>query len=180
MKIETVILEPLPNFAFEIGLFLANLEKIRKGWRNAVKDLTKDELAAKILPEVQPIGTIIIHIAEAEYFWIQEIVSGKPMTEEIKELLHHDLWFKDFADENLDIDYCLQVVEKIHQLTQETLLNFTDKDVEKTFVRHREDGEIHYSLRWIFVHLLEHDAEHKGQMMMIKRLIRNKAQNSEL
>lgn len=177
MKIETVVLESLPSFAQEIGLFLANLEKIRKGWRDAVKDLTKNELSEKILPEVQPIGTIIIHLAEAEYFWIQEIVSGKPMTNEIKELLHHDLWFKDFAAENLDVDYCLQVVEKIHQLTRETLLNFTDADLEKTFVRRFEDSEKHYSLRWIFVHLLEHDAEHKGQMMMIKRLIRNKAAN---
>ncbi len=173
MKIETVNLQPVPNFSPEIGLFLAGLEKIRSAWRDAVKDLSKAELAHKILPDVQPIGTIIIHIAEAEYFWIQQIVDGKELTTEIQNLLHHDLWFKDFAAHDLDIDYCLEVVEKIHQMTLETLAKLTVEDLEKTFVRVREDGETHYSLRWIFVHLLEHEAEHKGQMMMIKRIIKN-------
>lgn len=172
MNIETKLLQPVPNFSREIGLFLASLEKIRSEWREAVKDLSKSELAANILPEIQPIGTIIIHIAEVEYFWIQEIVSGNPMTDKIKDLLHHDLWFKDFAAENLDIEYCLEVIEKIHQMTRETLATFTDEDLEKTFVRTREDSETHYSLRWIFVHLLQHDAEHQGQIMMIKRLLR--------
>lgn len=173
MKIETRSLEPLPNFAHEIGLFLANLEKIRKGWRDAVKDLTKEELAAKILPDVQPIGTMIIHIAEAEYFWTQQIISGKEFTEEIKNLMHHDLWFKDFAAHNLDIEYCLEVVDQIHQMTRETLATFNDDDLQKTFVHQHENGETHYSLRWILVHLLEHDAEHKGQMLMIKRLLKS-------
>jgi uncharacterized damage-inducible protein DinB len=174
MKIETVTLSPVAGFSPEIGLFLASLYKIRHAWREAVKDLSKDELAAKILPDVQPIGTIIIHIAEAEYFWIQQIVEGKEFTEEIRNLLHHDLWFKDFAAHDLDIDYCLEVVEKIHHLTQKTLAKFTDDDLEKTFVRQVENGERHYSLRWIFIHLLEHDAEHKGQMLMIKRLLKAK------
>ncbi len=174
MKIETNILQPLPNFSREIGLFLASLEKIRSAWQDAVKDLTKTELATKILPAVQPIGTIIIHIAEAEYFWIQEVVSGKKFTDEINELLHHDLWFKDFAAEDLDIEYCLEVVEKIHFMTRETLSELTDEHLEKLFIRKYQDKESHVSLRWIFTHLLEHDAEHKGQILMIKRLLRNK------
>ncbi len=173
MQIETINLQTVPTFSREIGLFLASLEKIRKKWREAVKDLSKSELATRILPEIQPIGTIIIHIAEAECFWMQEIVEGKPMTDEIKDLFHHDLWFKDFATEDLDIEYCLEVVEKIHFMTRKTLSEFTDDDLEKTFARRREDRETHYSLRWIFVHLLEHDAEHKGQIMMIKRLLRS-------
>lgn len=172
MKTETVTLRSVSNFSPEIGLFLASLYKIRSAWRDAVKDLSKAELAHKILPDVQPIGVIIIHIAEADYFWIQQIVGGKEFTAEIQNLLHHDLWFKDFAAHDLDIDYCLSVVDKIHQMTRETLAKMTDADLDKTFVRVRDDRETHYSLRWIFVHLLEHDAEHKGQIMMIKRLVR--------
>lgn len=121
---------------------------------------------------MQPIGTIIIHLAEAEYFWMQEIVAGKEFTDEIEDLLHHDLWFKDFAAEDLDVNYCLQTVEKIHVLTRDTLSKLTDDDLEKLFARKREDRESHYSLRWIFTHLLQHDAEHQRQMLMLKRLIR--------
>ncbi len=172
MKVKTETLLPVENFSREIGLFLASLEKIRGEWRKSVKSLTKQELAAKILPDVQPIGTLIMHIAESEHYWIQEIVSGKQMTAEITDLLHHDLWFKDFAAEDLDIAYCLETVEKIHDMTRETLSKFTDEDVDKLFIRKEENGESHFSLRWIFTHLLQHDAEHQGQMMMIKRLVR--------
>ncbi|MCU0238795.1 MAG: DinB family protein [Pyrinomonadaceae bacterium] len=172
MKGKTKVLQPVDNFSREIGLFLASLEKIRSEWRETVKDLTKIELATKILPTVQPIGTLIIHIAEAEYYWIQCVVSGKEFTKEINDLLHYDLWFKNFADYDLDIDYCLKTVEKIHQMTQETLSKFTDNDLEKLFVRTENNGETHISLRWIFTHLLQHDAEHQGQITMIKRLIR--------
>jgi uncharacterized damage-inducible protein DinB len=122
--------------------------------------------------ETFPRETLIMHIAESEYYWIQEIVSGKPMTAAIVDLLHHDLWFKDFAAEDLDVAYCLEVVEKIHVMTRNTLSKFTDGDIEKLFARKREDKETYYSLRWIFVHLLQHDAEHQGQIMMIKRLVR--------
>jgi uncharacterized damage-inducible protein DinB len=174
MKIEIVELKPVENFTREIGLFLASLEKIRSEWRESVKDLTKTELAAKILLDVQPIGTLIMHIAEAEYFWIQEIVSSKPMSDEIKDLLHHDLWFKDFGAEDLEVEYCLEVVEKIHVMTRGTLSEFTDEDVEKLFIRKEENSESHFSLRWIFTHLLQHDAEHQGQIMMIKRLLRKR------
>ncbi len=172
MKIEIVNLLPTPGFSREIGLFLASLEIIRQEWREAVRDLSKTELAAKILPDVQPIGTIIVHLAEAEYFWIQEIISGREMTEEIKNLLHHDLWFKDFGAEDLDAVYCIKTVEKIHKLTRERLSKFNDDDLEHLFIRKSKDKESHYSLRWIFTHLLDHEGTHKGQILMIKRLIR--------
>lgn len=172
MKIETNTLEPVPNFPLEIGFFLASLEKIRSEWRESVKDLTKQELAAKILPDVQPIGTLIMHIAETEHYWIQEIVCGKPLTDEIIDLLHHDLWFKDFAAEDLSIADCLEAVEKIHFMTREALAKFTVDDVDKVFIRKQENGESHFSLRWVFTHLLQHDAEHQGQIMMIKRLVK--------
>ena len=171
MKIENVALLPEPNFSREIGLFLSGLEKVRKQWREAVVDLSKEELARKVLPAVQPIGTLILHIAEAEYFWIQTIVWGEEMTEEIKNLLYWDLWFGDFASKNLDVRYCLTAVEKIHELTLQVLAQFTDDDLEQTFIRRREDLESHYTLRWIFVHLIEHEATHKGQIAMLKRLL---------
>ncbi len=170
MKIENIALLPTPNFSREIGLFLSGLEKVRKQWREAVENLSKEELARKIFPDVQPIGTLILHIAEAEYFWIQTIIHGEEMTEEIKDLLHWDMWFDDFASKDLDSRYCLNAVEKVHELSRRVLAQLSDDDLEKTFVRDREDRKSHYSLRWILLHLIEHEATHKGQIMMLKRL----------
>jgi uncharacterized damage-inducible protein DinB len=172
MKIENVALSPVPNFSRDIGFFLSGLEKVRKQWREAVMDLSKEELARKVFPEVQPIGTLILHIAEGEYFWIQTVVQGVEMTEEVKNLLHYDMWFDDFASKDLDSRYCINAVETIHEMTREALARFNDDDLEKTFIRRREDRESHCSLRWILLHLTEHEATHKGQIMMLKRLVR--------
>ena len=172
MKVENVVLQPTPNFSREIGFFLSGLEKVRKQWREAVVDLSKDELARKVFLEVQPIGTLILHIAEGEYFWIQTVIQGEEMTEEIKNLLHYDMWFDDFASKDLDLQYCLNAVETVHELSRRALTRFSDEDLEMTFVRQREDRESHCSLRWILLHLIEHEATHKGQIMMLKRLLR--------
>jgi hypothetical protein len=104
---ETISIEPMAGFISEIGSFLSSLEKKRSAWREGAPFLTKAELATKIMPDVQPIGTIIIHLAKVEYFWIQQIVEEKEFTDEIGKLLHHDLSFKDFAAYDLDVQYCL-------------------------------------------------------------------------
>lgn len=174
-EVEKIRLEPVPNFTPEIGLYLSSLYKIRQSWKEALKDISKAELATKILPNVQPIGTLIIHLAEAEYFWIQQVVGGREFTKEIEDLLHHDLWFKDFAAENLDFDYCLRTLDEIHEMTLKTLSSFNETDVDRFFLR--QDLNREYSLRWILVHLLEHEAEHKGQILMIKRLIKENKSN---
>ena len=169
MKIETITLKPLPNFSKEIGYYVAGIEAIRRDWREKVKDLNNGQLATKILPDIQPIGTMIIHLAEAEYWWTQCVIEGKEFTQEIKDLLHHDLWFKDFSVEDLDANYCLETVDKIHEMSVQTLSIFKDEDLEKFFVR--SDNSNKYSLRRILHNLYDHEATHKGQILMIKRVL---------
>jgi uncharacterized damage-inducible protein DinB len=172
MKIERNFFEPVSGFPHEIGFYLAGILDIRRQWRNVVDDLTKEELAAKILPEVQPIGTLIIHIAEAEYWWMQCVVEHKEFTDEIRQMMHHDLWFEDFAAKELDVEYCLGVVDKVHQMTLETLSKFSDEDLERFFIRDYQDKKGEFSLRWILHNLYDHEATHKGQILMIKRILR--------
>ena len=95
------------------------------------------------------------------------------MTEEIKNLLHWDLWFGDFGSKDLDAQYCINAVEEVHELSRQVLAQFGDDNLGKTFVRRREDRESHYTLRWILLHLIEHEATHKGQIMMLKRLLQS-------
>ena len=172
MKTERNEFNPTPNFTPEIGFYLAGIEDIRRQWHVIVEDLSKTELAAKVLPDVQPIGTLIIHLAEAEYWWMQCIVERKEFSDDIKKMMHHDLWFDDFASKDLDVAYCFDAVDKVHAMTLETLAKFTDNDLEKFFTRDYEDKQKEYSLRWILHNLYDHEATHKGQILLIKRLLR--------
>ena len=58
MNIEHIDLVLPPDYPREVGLFLGGLEKVRRQWREAVKDLSDEELARKIFPEVQSIRTL--------------------------------------------------------------------------------------------------------------------------
>jgi uncharacterized damage-inducible protein DinB len=166
---EQTTIVSLPDFSREIGLCLAGIEDIRHQWISVVQELNAAQIAQKIHQDVQPIGTIIIHIAEAEYWWINCVVAGNDFAQNIKDLMHHDLWFKDFAEYNLDVKYCIDVVNTIHEMTKKTLLQFSDENLVRVF--ERPDNRKQYSLRWILHNLYEHEATHKGQIMMIKRLI---------
>ena len=51
------------------------------------------------------------------------------------------------------------------------LAEFKDSDLERIFSIER-GGEAHErSLRWILHHLIDHEAQHKGQILMLKRLL---------
>lgn len=66
MKIEREILKPMPGMAREIGFYLSGIEETRAELRNAVADLTKEDLGRRVAPKAHQIGNLILHIGEAE------------------------------------------------------------------------------------------------------------------
>lgn len=173
MKVEREVLEPIAGFATEIGYFLSSLEETRGVMFEAISDLTNEELARNILPELNSIGQLVLHIGESEYWWIQEIVGGKPMSEDEKKFAHYnENGFEDFTEKNFSAEYCTEKLNQIHVLTRSLLAKFSDADLENMYVLKRPDKEIHLSLRRILFHLLDHEATHKGQISMLKRILR--------
>lgn len=173
MKIEKEVLEPIAGFATEIGYFLSSLEETRGAIREAISGLTDEDLARNILPNLNSIGQLVLHLGEAEYWWIQEIVGGKPMSDDEKKFAHYnENGFEDFTKKSYSAEYCIEKLAQIHTRTRKLLAEFSDADLDNIYVVKRPDKEIHLSLRRILFHLLDHEATHKGQIMMLKRLLR--------
>lgn len=173
MKTEREILEPMPGFSREIGFYLSAMEEIRSRTRKVVEDLSDEENAQKVLPTAQPIGALVLHIGEAEFWWIQSIVADKEMNEEMHRIAHSNDWEKDdFAEKGYGTKYCIEAIDKISQMTREFLANLADEDLEKIHIVRKPDKEVHLNLRRILLHLSEHEAAHTGQISMLKRLLR--------
>ena len=173
MKVEREVLEPMAGVSREIGFYLSGLEEVRKELRQAAADLSDEENSRKILPNVQPVGALILHIGEAEFWWIQSIVMGREMDEEMHRIAHSDNWEADnFIEKGYSAEYCIEAIDKISRMTRETLADFTDEDLEKIHVLNKPDKRIEISLRSILHHLVQHQATHKGQILMLKRLMR--------
>jgi uncharacterized damage-inducible protein DinB len=55
--------------------------------------------------------------------------------------------------------------------TREVLSSRSDDDLERITPFERGGEKYEYTLRWMLHHLIDHEAQHKGQILMLKRLM---------
>jgi uncharacterized damage-inducible protein DinB len=174
MEIEKRTLAPVAGFAGELAFYLGSLEELRNRLRQATADLTADELTARAFPSAHQIGNLILHIGEAEAGWIWQIIAGKELSEEEKKFVHwNDTTERDFVEKAYSAADCLEIIDRISRKSRELLIGLTDADLDKIFGYRRDNGQkAEVTLRWVLVHLLDHEAVHRGQISMLKRLLR--------
>ncbi|HLM01855.1 MAG TPA: DinB family protein [Pyrinomonadaceae bacterium] len=172
-------LEARAGFSREIGFYLSGWEKTRAELREIVSDLSREELSRRILPGAHQIGGLILHLGESEAGWIHERITGKELSDEERRFVHWcDTTETDFAEKGCTAQDCLERIDKISEMSREILREFTDGDLERLFAYERDGGErVEVSLRWVLHHLIDHEANHKGQISMMKRFLREAVQN---
>lgn len=156
-----------------IGYYLSGMEEVRGQVCDTVRQMNVEKLGRPPFLGAHSIGALVLHIGEAEWWWIQCVVAGHQLTDEDKKAPFWDVLDDPdgFILRGYTADFCLQEIEKIRNQTRDLLYSYNDKDLERiiSFERH---GETHnYNLRWILHHLIDHEAQHKGQILMLKRLM---------
>src|SRR5688572_17606815 len=153
-------LNSIPGFSIELGFYLAAMEEVREQLREAVERLSDDEIGRPAIPDAHSIGALVLHIGEAEWYWLECVVSGNKVTDEIRCAPYWDV-LKDptgFSAKSYSAEFCLSEIKKIREQTHRTLAPFQDSDLERIFSIERR-GETHErSLRWILHHLIDHEA----------------------
>ena len=167
------VLTPQPGLSTGIGYCLAGMEEVRRQVEVAVKDIPDDQIGRPPFLGAHSIGGLVLHIGEAEWFWMQMVVAGHELTEEDKTAPFWDV-LEDVdavARKGYTTEFCLSEIDKIRNQTRDVLFSYNDKDLERiiTYERHGETTE--YNLRWILHRLIDHEAQHKGQILMLKRLM---------
>jgi len=170
------ILQPVMNLSPGLGLALAAMNEVREQLQKTVSELTNEEVAQCAVRGAHSIGALVLHIGEAEWWWMNCIVRGHKLT---REDFRQPFWdvLKDpegFASKNYSADFCLETINGIRVQTHDFLATLNDDDLEKTYSHTRGDKQIEASLRWTLHHLVDHEAQHKGQILMLKRLLGRK------
>lgn len=167
------VLTPHPGLSTGIGYYLGSMEEIRTQVSVAVKDIPDDLIGKPPFLGAHSIGGLVLHIGEAEWFWMQMVVSGHQLTEEDKQAPYWDILedIERVTRNGYTVEFCLKEVERIRNQTRDVLFSYNDKDLERmiAFERHGETTE--YNLRWILHRLIDHEAQHKGQILMLKRMM---------
>ncbi len=167
------VLKPAEGFSPAIGFFVSGMEEVRGQLQWAVEGMTEQQLGLRAVPGAHSIAALVLHIGEAEWWWMQCNVSGHKLTTEDRQAPYWDVLKNpdSFASKLYSAQFCLDEIAKIRKQTRDLLASFNDDDLERIFSFERR-GELHeHSLRWILHHLIDHEAQHKGQILMLKRLI---------
>ncbi len=172
-EMSTRVLSPAKGFSPGIGFYLSGMEEVREQVRQAVAALQGEKLNRPGFLGAHSIGALVLHIGEAEWWWMQCVVSGHELTDEDRQAPFWDVLEEPeaFANRGYTAEFCLQEIQKIRNQTRDLLVSFNDDDLERIIGYEKRGATHEQSLRWILHHLIDHEAQHKGQILMLKRLM---------
>jgi uncharacterized damage-inducible protein DinB len=167
------VLTPHPGLSTGIGYYLGGMEEVRNQLNVAVRNIPDDLIGKPAFLGAHSIGGLVLHIGEAEWFFMQMVVSGHELTEEDKNAPYWDVLddLDRVARNGYTAEFCLKEIEKIRNQTRDVLFSYNDKDLERIITFERRGESTEYNLRFILHHLIDHEAQHKGQIFMLKRLM---------
>lgn len=162
-----------PGLSTGIGYYLSGMEEVRGQLSAAVKTIPDDLIGKPAFLGAHSIGGLVLHIGEAEWFWMKMVVSGQELTDEVKNAPYWDILddLERVARNGYTAEFCLSEIERIRNQTRDVLFSYNDKDLERIITFERKAQATEYNLRYILHHLIDHEAQHKGQIFMLKRLM---------
>ena len=163
---------PVPGFSPDIAYYMAGFEYARSKTREMLADLTPAEIAKKIAPDIYSIGAITLHLCECEYYWFQSVVRERELSDEEMRFAHMFDAMENDVDRGFDAGYLLGKLTSIYEMTYEYLKTLDDTFLDRYFVSRWGERNQEFSLREILQRMADHEANHRGQMAMIKRVIR--------
>ena len=167
------VLERYPGLSTGIGYYLSGMEEVRSQVKAVAKTIPDDLIGKPAFLGAHSIGGLVLHIGEAEWFWMQMVVLGHELTEEDKQAPYWDVLddVDGVARKGFTTEFCLQEIDRIRNQTRDVLFSFSDKDLERIITFERKGETTEYNVRWILHRLIDHEAQHKGQILMLKRLM---------
>ena len=104
------VLTPHPGLAPRIGYYLSAMEEVRERVRNAVKDIDVEPLGRPAFLGAHSIGALVLHIGEAEWWWMQCNVAGHQLTEEDEKAPCWDVLEnpEEFGKKGYTSEFCLE------------------------------------------------------------------------
>ena len=168
-------IRPLEGFAREVGLCAASMEELRASLVRGVEDLSTETLARRAYAGANTIGTLLIHVAEAELFWMQEVIKREPLTATQRQEYRFDIFGRPGAPavEAHDFGYFRKRMDEARVVTRRVLEDLGDEDLEqaRTWEDMKSGEKREFTVRWILQHLIEHEAHHRGQVFLLKRAL---------
>lgn len=171
-EVEIFTLKKSEELSPKISNWFALMQETRERLLRIVNDLKDEEFDYS--PDegsFETIGTLLLHIAGVEWSWIFEDIDG----EEIDfERFKHGFALRSEVNisqlKGKGKSFYLEKLSEVRNQVYNRLTKFNDEDLSKLVGSDNEQ----YTIEWILFHILEHEAMHIGQILLLKRLYNKK------
>lgn len=159
---------PLPGLRETYGLLAAILQDGTKEWRGELDPNLPDEAVTwQAHPGGHSIGGVILEMIDVEIGWFEGYVLGRESDPEERKLLMAgqidvDSW-KWPTPHAKPLSWYFDLHDRIRQRTLEGLKEWPEPD---SFI---EKGNAKRSPRWVLGHVIQHEAYHGGQAVLLSR-----------
>lgn len=168
-KKRQLIIEPLPGCAPEIGRMLWMMEDARRRTLKALDGIEQAALDWQPPANGNSIGTLLYHIAAIEMDWLAVEVMENTLDKSVWEWFPYDV--RD-ADGKLTVVSGLSLDEHYKRLdaVRDLLLACFKAMTAEEFRRPRSLPDYDVSPEEVLHHLMQHEAEHRGEIGMVRML----------
>ena len=178
------LLETPPGFrSATVARFLWQLDEQRRALIEDSRGLTPADLGWQPAPGMNTIGMLLAHIAYAENHLTQIGLQGKATSdtravigigEEEEGLPLGPGAPPSPALARRDLAWFDGLLERARTYTRTVALTLTDEDLAREVRRPRPDGTQRvFNVGWVLYHMLEHEAGHRGQINLLRHLMRS-------
>jgi uncharacterized damage-inducible protein DinB len=135
----------------------SNYFTVRVELVDAVRNLSRAQLDWVPSGHQNSIGRLLAHIAETECFWISSVA-----------LQEGDVDWSTFEGSR-PLGELLSLLERYFHVFGDYLRREDIEGWDSVFYERKETGE-RFSKRWLAWHVVEHQARHRGQILMLLRM----------
>jgi uncharacterized damage-inducible protein DinB len=164
----------------EAASFVAQMDNLSERMGRDTRDLTCEDLTWQPEPGMNTIGMLLAHIAIWEAFWIKRVITDDPDAKNhLEEILGVPFGIDGIpippdgvppASLTKEIPFFDDLLTRARTYTTAIARPLTDPDMEREIQLPRTDQLWTATPRWTFYHILEHQAGHYGQILLLKRM----------
>lgn len=175
------IIGPVEGYSPQIGILVSMMNWIRESVLRAVKDLTQPDLDFLVDPKSNTIGALLMHLAATDTIY-QDLTfyNLKDFSEANKKKFGVAMELGDEGRQQIkgnNLDYYLSMLQEVREKTLGEFKKRDDKwfaEVDPSFFAGQPTNNF---CKWF--HVCEHEANHRGQMTVIRKRLPGKESKGE-